>query len=480
MTPSGPRPGPGKASRGGMVTVVLAYAAFASQWILLSDKAVEVLFSDPAQITLASTLKGWVFVAVTSILLYRLMERLVRPAPVPSSPAPADGRRPGPPFLLTAVAIVALTVAAVSATLDRQRDKEVARLQAIAELKKAQIEDWLTERQGDAEFVKSSEYFAANYRRWRDGGDIASRDTLETRLAQLAVNRGFGAMLLLDQGGGRLWGTAAAESVVAPALAEGARQAVADRRVHRVGPYRGSNGTLRLDFVAPLTAAGPRPPLVVLEADPKGWMNRTLQTWPAPSASGETLLFRRDGEDVLFLNELRHRSDTAVKLRVPVASRRLLAAQVLRGEAKPGSLVEGVDYRDVPVMGVVKAISGTDWYLVVKLDRDEAYADAVGGAVWILLTGLLTLFVAGAGLRVLHQRELLLLAANAQQAQAERLHALQLLAAVADSSDDAIFAKDPEGRYLMVNQAASGVVGRPVEDVLGRDDRALFPAEQAA
>jgi hypothetical protein len=38
--------------------VVLAYASLAAIWILLSDKAVSWLISDPALITLASTFKG--------------------------------------------------------------------------------------------------------------------------------------------------------------------------------------------------------------------------------------------------------------------------------------------------------------------------------------------------------------------------------------------------------------------------------------
>jgi len=63
--------------------------------------------------------------------------------------------------------------------------------------------------------------------------------------------------------------------------------------------------------------------------------------------------------------------------------------------------------------------------------------------------------------------------------QQEKLHALELLATIADSSDDAIFAKDPEGRYILFNRAASRYVGKPAEEVLGRDDREIFPPQQA-
>ncbi len=57
--------------------VVLLYALFAGAWILLSDKAVEAMFNDPEQIIRISMIKGWLFVAVTTVLLYVLVVRLV-------------------------------------------------------------------------------------------------------------------------------------------------------------------------------------------------------------------------------------------------------------------------------------------------------------------------------------------------------------------------------------------------------------------
>ena len=62
---------------GAALRIVAVYAVFASLWILLSDTAVAWLFDDPAQITLASTIKGWLFVAVTALLLYGLIRRFI-------------------------------------------------------------------------------------------------------------------------------------------------------------------------------------------------------------------------------------------------------------------------------------------------------------------------------------------------------------------------------------------------------------------
>jgi two-component system cell cycle sensor histidine kinase/response regulator CckA len=49
-----------------------------------------------------------------------------------------------------------------------------------------------------------------------------------------------------------------------------------------------------------------------------------------------------------------------------------------------------------------------------------------------------------------------------------------LLRAVAYGTPDAVFVKDRAGHYLLVNPAAAGFIGRPVEDILGRDDAELF------
>jgi PAS domain S-box-containing protein len=61
----------------GALRVALAYAVFAGLWILLSDRAMGLLFRDPETLVTASMLKGWFFVAVTTLLLYVLVRQLI-------------------------------------------------------------------------------------------------------------------------------------------------------------------------------------------------------------------------------------------------------------------------------------------------------------------------------------------------------------------------------------------------------------------
>ena len=90
---------------GGALRVILAYAGFAALWILFSDRAVVWLFSDPARIALASTIKGWFFVAVTSLLLYGLIHRLLERVQAASLRAlQAQSEKSGVEHLLAAIA----------------------------------------------------------------------------------------------------------------------------------------------------------------------------------------------------------------------------------------------------------------------------------------------------------------------------------------------------------------------------------------
>jgi PAS domain S-box-containing protein len=55
-----------------------------------------------------------------------------------------------------------------------------------------------------------------------------------------------------------------------------------------------------------------------------------------------------------------------------------------------------------------------------------------------------------------------------------------LLAAIVESTSDAVYAKDAAGRYLLFNAAAERVTGKRAEEVLGKDDRFVFPPDEAA
>ena len=67
-----------------------------------------------------------------------------------------------------------------------------------------------------------------------------------------------------------------------------------------------------------------------------------------------------------------------------------------------------------------------------------------------------------------------------QQFEQELQEQHRLLQAVVNTSTDAVFVKDLQGRYLLANQINSYIMEKPVQEIIGQDDTALFPTELAA
>ncbi|MBN8615935.1 MAG: PAS domain S-box protein [Deltaproteobacteria bacterium] len=66
-----------------------------------------------------------------------------------------------------------------------------------------------------------------------------------------------------------------------------------------------------------------------------------------------------------------------------------------------------------------------------------------------------------------------------ETARAELRRTMSLLEGVVEGSPDGLYVKDRRGTYLLCNSAAARFVGKAVEDMLGKDDTALFEPESA-
>ena len=109
-------------------------------------------------------------------------------------------------------------------------------------------------------------------------------------------------------------------------------------------------------------SSGGRPlGVLMLRIDPSVYLYPFIQRWPTPSETAETLLIRREGNEAVFLNELKFQKNTALALRVSLDNTDLPAVKAALGQE---GIVEGVDYRGVPVLAAVRAVPDSPWFLV--------------------------------------------------------------------------------------------------------------------
>lgn len=142
---------------------------------------------------------------------------------------------------------------------------------------------------------------------------------------------------------------------------------------------------------------------IILISDANQFLYPLIQSWPTPSKTSETLLIQRDGDDVLFLNELRHRKDTALKLRIPVSRADLPAAMAVEGKK---GIVEGKDYRNVEVIAAIRQVNNFPWFIIAKIDKAEAFAQLRFRSILILILILGTMAIVIITWLVLRQRRL--------------------------------------------------------------------------
>ncbi|GEM_PF-3703140 len=459
-----------------ILRVVLVYAVFSALWILFSDRLALLIAQNSSQLVLISMFKGWLFVVVTSLLLYRLMHRQLLPRRQPGERRNRS-RAMVAPVLVLGVAIVGLTGVGMYQAHRGQEDREKARMEAVAELKARQITDWVRERVGDGAFVSTSKVWSKAFEAWKGHGDLAEREHLYLRLEEFSRIKGFRGVLVMDSREiSVIRGEGAPETLAGQELRAAAQASLGDRRVRLVGPYLDPAGVYRLDVVAPLPLLEDREsPVVVLLADPAAYLLPILQSWPVPSATGEAFLFRREGDRIHYLSQSRLSPVLTPRLTCSQAEPTLLEAKFLRAQAASGQYLMGTDYGGGRVMGVVQAIPGTDWFLVAKTDEAEVNAGARGQITILGLAGVLGLLLAVLANHLFHQQRVLAEAEREQRHQAERLQALGLLDSIASGSSDAIYAKDRHGRFLLFNPEAERLFGRKAEEVLGRDTMVVRP-----
>jgi PAS domain S-box-containing protein len=227
-----------------------------------------------------------------------------------------------------------------------------------------------------------------------------------------------------------------------------------------------------LSAVAPLfTAAGPAG-AVILQCDAASTLYPLIVSWPTASRTAETLLVRRDGDAMLFLNDLRRQAHTAFELRVPLTRRDV--PSVMAGAGATG-FAEGVDYRGVPVLADIRAVPGSPWLAVTKIDTAEAMATWRITSIQLgcLLAGLLAaasaLFFALWQARAKTQYKRLL------ESRTARLAAAASLAAVIDCSVDPIIATTLDGVVTAWNQAAEHLYGYSAAEMIGQPIGRLAP-----
>jgi diguanylate cyclase (GGDEF)-like protein/PAS domain S-box-containing protein len=211
---------------------------------------------------------------------------------------------------------------------------------------------------------------------------------------------------------------------------------------------------------------------VILIIDASKFLYPLIQSWPVLSKTAETLLVRRDGDNVLFLNELRHQHGTALKLRIPLTKTNVPAVMAVLG--RKSSMEESKDYRGVDVVSVFQAIPDSPWFMVAKVDSAEVFATWQLRAGTILTLIISLIIMAGALGFILWQRSEKALYSALLKSKESLQKSEQRLSATLRSIGDGVITCDTEGNIINLNTAAEALTGWSTDEATGRPIIEIF------
>ncbi|PKL63961.1 MAG: hypothetical protein CVV32_11045 [Methanomicrobiales archaeon HGW-Methanomicrobiales-3] len=302
-----------------------------------------------------------------------------------------------PPYgLIVAMLLLFLAILLGGALLYQAQEEQITSqvtrdLTGIASLKAGQIAAWREDRLFDARVLSSSPFLIEGVDEYLRDGDMESREKILGRFREMNTSSHYQNVILVDPDGEVRLSLDPGVATITPDVRGKVAESVMTRAPLLTDFHRFfQTGQIHTSVIAPLMLDrdGQKIPVgaVILSIDPEEFLYPYIQTWPVPSETAETLLVMREGDHVLFLNDLRHQPGSALNLTIPLTQSEVPAVMAVLGTTGTFS---GKDYRGTDVISVLEPIPGSPWFMVAKVDTAEAYA------TWRTRSGLIIALVIG-------------------------------------------------------------------------------------
>ena len=356
-----------------------------------------------------------------------------------------------------------------------------AELRTIADLKINDLQQWRQERLRDASlFFENASFSDLVSQYFTDPDNLEQRGRLQTWLQSFQKNSEYDEVFLVNIHGIRRLSVSEKHLYVEDIKEDEDLQFTRLQQITFLDFDQASpEQKHHLEIVIPIRSGQNwenQSGALVLSVDPERYLYSMIKRWPTPSKTAESLLVRRDGKDVLFLNDLRFIQNAACSLRFPLTKTDLPAVMAVQGKE---GVVQGADYRKVPVMAVIRKVSDSPWFLVAKIDLDEINQPLYERLLWI--TGLIGALLLGSGAIIgfiwRNQRaqfyRVRYLATRAVEDSEKRLMI------IFESGKDGIMVADVETKRIIVaNLASCEMLGYSRDELLAMDIHDIHPEER--
>ncbi len=341
-------------------------------------------------------------------------------------------------------------------------------LTAIAELKVWEINNWRSERIGDSSVIFKNNAFASDVMNYfNNPSSLEAKKNVLSLLLAIQKSYNYKNILLLDKNKNVQLALNYRDKDFGESHSSVINEAVGKNDIV-ISNFHLNNktGDIHLSIVIPITMvqkSGSRHlGTVIIMIDPRMRLFPTIRLWPVPSETGESLLVHRDGDDVVYLNALRHIKNVPLMMKRPLTESSLPAAMAVLG-AK--GAVYGTDYRKKNVLAAIKAVPDSNWFLIVKVDTDEIYAPLAARFWAIVIFVILTILILGVMVAYIWRYQQAKYYREKYELEDKRasLYARSLI----EASLDPLVTISPDGKIMDVNASTELITGRSRQELIG-------------
>ncbi|MBN1568045.1 MAG: PAS domain S-box protein [Acidobacteria bacterium] len=368
------------------------------------------------------------------------------------------------------------------AWLYRQQQKQSRQeteqfLSAIARLKVQEVIRWRSERLAYPAALSESPIFLESVQRWMISRRQTDSQRLLDRFRSVQSHYAYWDVMLTDLEGKIFLSLSGSAGSKLPEQVAGSLDAALAEKRPVMSDMVPGEGSLpdRVYIITPLADISKKPVIpfgtIILVGNIQHDLYPSIQTWPIASETAESLLVCRDGDSVLFFNELRHAKAAGSRKRILLTQTGHPAVMAVLG--KEGA-VEGVDYRGVEVFANIQPIPRTAWHIVAKIDKSEALEE--GQFLGLLIIGLIaSLFLAAAAITwAMWQRSMkanyrLRLESEEARRESEERYGITLM-----SIGDGVIVTDRNGKVTLMNPVAENLTGWKQDEACGKPIEEVF------
>lgn len=341
------------------------------------------------------------------------------------------------------------------------------RLFSISELKSKQLQSWIMERMGDGNSISENKLLADDLsafenKPWQKNVRLKIIDWF----ASLRKEYGYESIRLLDTNANLIISEPKIGKEPGEFMKKMVKEIAASGKVEFSDfHFYGNTDTIHLDLMIPIFSVYDNSvnKILTLEIDPDDYLYPLIQSFPPDNYSGESFLIEEDNGDALVLNELKFKNNTSLKLKLDKSLTDMIEIKAVNNIT---GLTEGIDYNYNIVLGVIKPIEKTDWFLITKVNKDEVYEDINYITKWFIVI-IAILFLSISALIMLYiSRIKFYHKLEESELQAEKESLERYYGIFKESTNDIIVLSDIKGNILEINNNALKVYGYSRSEML--------------